>query len=83
MAYRKQQRRKIAKNINVVYELICEEGEYSFSCFEYDDKGVITDECLVRSVTVNRSFAEEIFEKLVNNKVCACTLKDIICDLIC
>ena len=31
----------------------------------------------------NEKYANEIFETIVKNRVCACTLYDVICDLIC
>ncbi|MBO5313384.1 MAG: hypothetical protein J6B29_05400 [Clostridia bacterium] len=65
------------------FELRMENGEYSIYCYEYDDKGDLKDSDVVKSITPSKERAEEIFDLIVRNCVSACTLEDVIVDLIC
>ena len=75
--------RQINKEVSAVYELLCENGNYAISCREKNKDGICVDCCYVSDITIDKKRAELIFEAVVKNKVCACTLLDVICDLIC
>ena len=79
----KVESRRINNKFRVVYELLLENEEYAISCSELTLEGEMLDSCCVRDISPNEKYANEIFEAIVKNRVCACTLYDIICDLIC
>ncbi|MBO5262021.1 MAG: hypothetical protein J6B45_03145 [Clostridia bacterium] len=74
---------QLSKNTSCCYKLLHMADGYAISCVEYDRLGNIVDSCTVRDITINRNVARDMFNKIVSNKVCACTLCDVICDLLC
>ena len=83
MATIRTEKRQINKELSAIYELVLEDGDYSISCLEENRFGECTDFCCVHEVSQDEQFANAIYEKIVKNNVCACTLFDVINDLIC
>ena len=78
-----KRKRKISEETTAYYLLIRENEEYSIIIEEKNLKKETTDFAKVDSITPNEAMAKSIFAKIVKNKVCACTLYDIIYDLMC
>ena len=76
-------RRKISSITSATYTLTFENNEYSIACVEQNEEGSVTDFAKVKCITSSEERAKEIFSKITKNKVCACTLCDVVCDLIC
>ena len=83
MAMVKAEVQQINENVYAVYELLLENGDYAISCEEINKSGAQIDYCYVGDITRDKEWANRIFDVVVKNKVCACTLLDVICDLIC
>lgn len=75
--------KSISENTTGEFRLWLSFGEFSISSTEYNRYGEITDYCVVNRITSNKDKAMCIFKKIVENTVSACTLEDVICDLIC
>ncbi|MBE6674680.1 MAG: hypothetical protein E7596_06200 [Ruminococcaceae bacterium] len=76
-------RKRISKHTVCEYKLIFSDSEYSIECTERDNFGRVTDYSLVKSITSLEEIAREMFQSIVKYGTCACTLYDIITDLIC
>ncbi|MBO5287585.1 MAG: hypothetical protein J6B34_05620 [Clostridia bacterium] len=73
----------ISEKTTAKYELLlCEDG-YTIKCTETDKLTGKSDTYSARSVTTKQERAIEIFNLLVKNKACGCTMCEIISDLIC
>ena len=81
--YVEKARKRISKCTVVEYILTCEGGGYSIECVEYGNDGMVNDRTKIQEITTLLSVAERIYNLIVNNGVTACTLYDVICDLIC
>ena len=75
--------KRISKHTVCEYKLCFANEEYSIVCTEYGNDGEVKDFSLVKSFTSAEMVAKEIFQKIVRYRVSACTLYDIISDLIC
>ena len=75
--------KRISKNTVCEYKLLLSINGYSIECTEYDNYGSIKDFSAVKNITYLKETAQEIFQKVVKHRVCACTLYDVISDLIC
>ena len=78
-----KRKRKISKETTAYYLLIKEDEEYSIIIEEKNLENETTDFAKADRFTSNEAMAKSFFAKIVKNKVCACTLCDIICDLMC
>ena len=81
--YVEKARKRISRQTVVEYTLTCEGGAYSIECVEYENDEIEKDRTKINEVTTLFCVAERIFNLIVNNGVTACTLNDVICDLIC
>ncbi len=76
-------RKRISKSTVCEYRLILLGAEYSIECTEYDNYGSVKDFSAIKNITSLEKTAQELFQKIVRHRACACTLYDIISDLIC
>lgn len=83
MKFVKIEQARISSITSCVYFLAYDNKEYSVICREYGNDGEIKDESVIKGVTPNEKTAEEILSILAKNGVCACTLADVVIDLIC
>ena len=74
---------KISEKTLCVYSLILENNAYTVECKEQDKSGRVKDSASVKDITTEQEVAKEIFQKVARNGVCACTLFDVVSDLIC
>ena len=81
--YVEKARKRISKRTVVEYTLDCKKSGYSIECVEYGNDGVVKDKSEVNDITTLLCVAKRIFNLIVSNSVTACTLYDVICDLIC
>lgn len=79
----RSERRKISRGTACEYTLCCDCGEYSIECVEYTEQGEIKDCESIKKITTDKKRAEKIFDSVVENGVCACTLFDIVIDFLC
>lgn len=75
--------KRISKHTVCEYKLLVSSAGYSIECTEYDNYGTVKDFSSVKNITTVEENAREMFEKIVRHRACACTLYDIISDLIC
>ena len=75
--------RRITQSTKAEYELILEGGQYTVSITEYDNFGNIKDYAVARNYTSIREKAEKTLKMLCDGRASACTLCDIIYDLMC
>lgn len=75
--------RRISDKTLAEYEAYIKDGEYSIKVTEYDNEGNISDLCQVDCITADKNRARELLEVIADMTVCACTLCDVIIDLIC
>ena len=81
--YVEKARKRISNKTVVEYTLTRKGGGYSIECVEYGNGGIVNDRANVNEITGLFCVAKRIFNLIVNNGVTACTLYDVICDLIC
>ena len=81
--YVEKTRKRISRQTVVEYILTCDGDAYSIECLEYENSGAVGDRVKIKEITTLYCDAERIFKLIVNNGVTACTLYDVICDLIC
>ena len=79
----KKEKRQINVRVFAIYELVYDGESYAISCMEQSKWGECLDFCRVPDFTRDEKCANSIYETIVKNGVCACTLFDIVNDLIC
>jgi pyruvate formate-lyase activating enzyme-like uncharacterized protein len=75
--------KRITQNTIAEYELILEDGQYTVSITEYDNFGNKKDYAAAKNYTSIKAKGEEALMLLYKGRVSACTLCDIIYDLMC
>lgn len=76
-------KKRISRKTVCEYSLHSENSEFSISCCELDKNGEITDYSQVKNAFSNLEKANDAYCKIIKHKVSACTLYDVIYDLIC